>query len=206
LPVGIQWEYPFINNLKLLVLQADKLSLLFALVFSGIALLANIYALHIDRRGETLAAMVYAGSSISVVLAGDWLTLLFFWELMAISSVFLIWNRKSSRAIAAGFRYILIHLLSGSLLMAGIFLLVSRGQLEIFPLTQLEELSLSGSVGWAYWLILLGVGINAAFIPLHAWLPDAYPEATITGSVFLCVFTTKTAVYCLLRFFRVLSC
>jgi multicomponent Na+:H+ antiporter subunit D len=201
LPVGIQWEYPFINNLKLLVLQADKLSLLFALVFSGIALLANIYALHIDRRGETLAAMVYAGSSISVVLAGDWLTLLFFWELMAISSVFLIWNRKSSRAIAAGFRYILIHLLSGSLLMVGIFLLVSRGQLEIFPLTQLEELSLSGSVGWAYWLILLGVGINAAFIPLHAWLPDAYPEATITGSVFLCVFTTKTAVYCLLRFF-----
>jgi len=193
LSVGTQWEYSFINEMQLVVLRADQLSLLFAVVFSMLTLLANIYALHLDRRGETMAAMLYAGSSIGVVLAGDWLTLIVFWEIMAIASVFLIWNRRSPQAISAGFRYILVHLLSGSLLLAGIFLQVSGGQLEI--------ISLTGSGGWSYWLILLGLGINSAFIPLHAWLPDAYPEATITGSVFLCSFTTKTAVYCLIRLF-----
>lgn len=193
LSVGTQWEYSFINDMKLVVLQADQLSLLFAFVFSILALLANIYALHINRPGETMAALLYAGSSIGVVMAGDWLTLIFFWEIMAIASVFLVWNRRTPRALAAGFRYILIHILSGSLLLAGIFLQVSGGQLTITSLTE--------TGGWSYWLILLGVGINAAIPPLHAWLTDAYPEATITGSVFLCAFTTKTAVYCLLRLF-----
>jgi len=193
LSLGTRWEYAFINELQLVVLRADQLSVLFSFVFSLLALLANIYALHINRSGETMTALLYAGSSIGVVMAGDWLTLIFFWEMMAIASVFLVWNRRTPRALAAGFRYILIHILGGSLLLAGIFLQVSGGQLEINILT--------GTGGWSYWLILLGVSINAAIPPLHAWLTDAYPEATITGSVFLCAFTTKTAVYCLLRLF-----
>ncbi|MGI6588096.1 MAG: Na(+)/H(+) antiporter subunit D [Peptococcia bacterium] len=193
LQVGTQWKYLFINNMELIVLKADRLSLLFAFVFSILALLGSIYALHIDRPGETMAALFYAGSSLNVIFAGDWLTLILFWEIMAISSVFLIWNRRRPQSLAAGFRYILIHLLGGSLLLAGIFLQVSGGQLAITSLT--------GMQGWAYWLILLGISINAAIPPLHVWLTDAYPEATLTGSVFLCALTTKTAVYCLIRIF-----
>ena len=193
LTVGTQWEYVFINKMELIVLKADQLSLLFAFVFSILALVANIYALHLNRPGETMAALFYTGSSLGVILAGDWLTLIFFWEIMAASSVFLIWNKRTPQALAAGFRYILIHFLGGSLLLAGIFLLVSGGQLAIAPLT--------GMKGWAYWLVLLGVAINAAIPPLHAWLTDAYPEATLTGSVFLCALTTKTAVYALIRLF-----
>ena len=48
---------------------------------------------------------------------------------------------------------------------------------------------------------MLGFILNAAVPPLHAWLPDAYSEATVTGSVFMCAFTTKTAVYALCRGF-----
>ncbi len=47
----------------------------------------------------------------------------------------------------------------------------------------------------------MGFLLNAAVPPLHAWLPDAYGEATFNGSVFLCAFTTKTAVYALCRGF-----
>ena len=50
-------------------------------------------------------------------------------------------------------------------------------------------------------MILTGFCVNAAVVPLHAWLPDAYPEATVAGAVFLCAFTTKTAVYVLARGF-----
>ena len=53
----------------------------------------------------------------------------------------------------------------------------------------------------SFWLILTGVCINVAAVPLHAWIVDAYPSATITGSVFMSSYTTKVAVYALLRIF-----
>ena len=193
LKVGTVWSSPFINNMDLVYLKADKLSLVFAVVFSVLAFLGSIYALHINQRGETAETLVYAGSSLGVVFAGDWVTLIAFWEMMAISSAFLIWNNKTKRAIRAGFRYLLVHMLGGNLLLAGIFLKVTKGQFAVTSLT--------GTSDAAFWLILLAVSINAAIPPLHAWLTDAYPEGTVTGSVFLSSFTTKVAVYCLIRLF-----
>ena len=51
------------------------------------------------------------------------------------------------------------------------------------------------------WLIMIGLMLNAAVPPLHSWLPDAYSKATVTGAVFMCAFTTKTAIYTLARAF-----
>ncbi len=191
---GMMRTLPFINGMELVWLKADALSLGFAFIFSVMALLGNVYSLHINHAGESAAAMFYAGGSIGAVLAGDWLTLIFFWESLAISSVFLIWNKKDARAIAAGFRYILVHMMGGNLLLAGIFLKISGGSFTVAALT-------TAVPDTAYWLILLGVSINAAIPPLHAWLTDAYPEATITGSVFMCSYTSKVAVYALIRLF-----
>ncbi len=56
-----------------------------------------------------------------------------------------------------------------------------------------------GLTGIGNFLIFLGFGINCAWPLLHSWLVDAYPEATIGGTVFLSAFTTKTAVYALAR-------
>ncbi len=191
---GMTRSVPFINGIELVWLKVDKLSLVFAIIFGIVALLGNIYSLHINQAGETAAAMFYAGGSLGTVLAGDWLTFIFFWESLAISSTFLIWNKKEPQAIAAGFRYLLVHMLGGNLLLAGIFLKVSGGEFAVTALT-------GGIPDAAYWLILLGVAVNAAIPPLHAWLTDAYPEGTITGGVFLCSFTTKVAVYALIRIF-----
>ena len=178
-------------GLDLRLLAADSLARVFALVFAGMACLGTLYALHVRRGGEQAATLVYAASSLGVVFAGDWVTLFLFWELMAVSSTFVVWYGGGTRARAAGLRYVLVHLVSGSLLFAGVVLLRTAGAEQV---TRLPE-------GTAFWLVLAGVAINAAIPPLHAWLTDSYPEASVTGSVFLSAFTTKTAVYVLVRAF-----
>lgn len=187
------WEIPFINDLSLHLLQVDRLSWIFGLIFSIMAAIGGIYSMHNKSWGEALASMTYAGSSLGVVFAGDWVTMIFFWELMAVSSLYLIWGSHTAKSRKAGFRYLLVHMFGGNLLLAGIFLKLSGGDVMISNLTNTGDA--------AFWLILGGVAINSAIPPLHAWLVDAYPEGTITGSVFLSSFTTKVSVYCLIRIF-----
>ena len=190
---GTIWAIPFINNLDLILLKVDKLSWVFALIFILVTLIANTFALHNKKGAEATASNLYAGGALGVVFAGDWLTFILFWELLAVASVFLIWLQGTAQSRAAGFRYLLVHFLGGNLLLAGIFLKISAGE----PLVNV----LTGTNDLAYWLILSGVAINAAIPPLHAWSTDAYPEGTITGSVYLSSFTTKVAVYALIRIF-----
>jgi multicomponent Na+:H+ antiporter subunit D len=176
---------------ELRLLTADALSLVFGLVFGVMACLGTLYALHLRGAGEQAAALVYAGSSLGVVFAGDWLTLFAFWEAMALASTVVVWSGRGAAAAAAGRRYFYVHFVSGSLLFAGIAALPPEVR-EVVGLVP------GGTGGW---LVLLGIAINAAIPPLHAWLTDAYPEASVTGSVFLSAFTTKTAVYVLIRGF-----
>ncbi len=173
--------------------RADELSLLFALVFAIVALLGLLYGVHRMRPFETAAALAYAGSAIATVLAGDWITFFVFWEAMALSSLGLIWKGGTARARRAGMRYLLVHAAGGSALFVGIALHLAGGEDPLLgPLA-------AGAP--PYWLVLGAVAVNAAIPPLHAWLTDAYPEASPAGSVFLSAFTTKTAVYALLRLF-----
>jgi multicomponent Na+:H+ antiporter subunit D len=132
---------------------------------------------------------------VGVTLAGDYLTLFVFWELMGVSSAFLVWLRRRPESTRAGFRYLLVHATGGVVLLAGIFLYyLHTGSFAVKQLTP-------GAAGLAEYLILIGFCLNAAVPPIHAWLPDAYPESTVMGGAFMCAFTTKTAVYALARVF-----
>ena len=197
--------------------RADKLSLLFGYLFHLAAFLGFVYALHLGDgapegsvAGEVgeddivgnasaglqhVAAMVYAGSALGAVFAGDFITLFIFWELLAISSAFLVWARKSERSYATGFRYLIIHVISGVLLLSGALMLAHEtGSIEF------GHVGLAGT-GAAGWILLLSFGIKAGFPLLHNWITEAYPESTPTGTVFLSAFTTKVAVYALARSF-----
>ncbi len=188
---GTSWVYHFLNY-NLILLKVDRLSLVVAYIFVIIAFLGLLYALHVEDDGQHIAAFLYVGSSLGVVFSGDFFSLYAFWEIMAVASVFLIWYRRDKQALDAGFRYIIMHLLGGCCLLAGIAIHVANtGSLDV---GQIER-------GLAWLLILIGFGLNTAFIFIHTWLPDAYPEGTITGSVFMCVYTTKTGVYVLARCF-----
>ena len=184
-------------GLTLTVVRADSLSLLFGYLFHLGAFIAIIYSLHIGKRDNATvqhtAAVVYAGSALGAVFAGDFITLFIFWELLAVSSVFLIWTRGARSAIRSGTRYLLVQVVSGVTLLAGAMVHWSRTGSLAFG-----EMGLEGLAGW---LVFLAFGVKAAFPLVHSWLVDAYPEGTPTGTVFLSAFTTKVAVYALARSF-----
>jgi multicomponent Na+:H+ antiporter subunit D len=187
---GTYGTFDFLG-LELTFGRVDKLSLAFGWVFAIAALIGAIYALHLKDSGQHIAAYVYAGSSLGVTFAGDFFTLFIFWELMAIASVWLVWSRRTKESIAAGFRYVLVHTFGGVVLLAGILI--------YYQTTGSIRFEAMNDPGPAFYLILVGFMLNAAVPPLNAWLTDAYPEATVTGAVFLSAFTTKTAVYALIR-------
>jgi multicomponent Na+:H+ antiporter subunit D len=175
--------------------RVDQLTRVFLHVFTIMAIIGCIYGLHVKETGQHIAAFLYVGGSLGVTLCGDYLTLFIFWEMMAFASTFLVWYRKKRRSIEAGFRYLLVHTAGGLVLLAGIFLRYKN----IHDLS-FVQIATNGAT-FADYLIMIGFMLNAAVPPIHAWLPDAYPEASVTGAVFMCAFTTKTAVYVLARGF-----
>ncbi len=178
---------------KIVTLRIDTLSLVFATIFHIAAFIVALYSLHVRDLMQHAAMLVTAGAAIGAALAGDLITLFVFWELTAVASVFLIWARRTEQAYAAGMRYLIIQMGSGLLLLFGTILLArDTGSVE-FTRMQLGSL--------ATWAIFLGFGIKCAFPLLHNWLQDAYPEATVTGTVTLASFTTKLAIYALARGF-----
>lgn len=192
LPDG-EFGHVQIMGLPLVMLRVDKLSLMFGYVFLLAAFLGGLYALHVRDSFQQSAGLIYAGSAIGAVFAGDLVTLFIFWEGVAISSVFLIWAARNERAYRAGMRYILVQIGSGALLFAGVLIHYRQTGSLVFGAISLA------SPGAA--LIFLAFGIKCAFPLLHNWLQDSYPEATVTGAVLLSSFTTKVAVYALARGF-----
>ncbi len=190
-----QWTFSTqFYSYELVICKVDALSRVFGIIFALIGLIAGIYSWHVKDTPQQSSALLYGAGALGVTFAGDFFTLLLFWELMAIASTFLIWARRDRESASAGMRYFLVHLFGGSLLMAGIALHFSQtGQTEIRAFAPGESV--------AAWLMLIGVAINTAIPPLHAWLSDSYPKATVTGAIFLSAMTTKSAVYVLARVF-----
>ncbi|MFQ5963341.1 MAG: Na(+)/H(+) antiporter subunit D [Candidatus Scalinduaceae bacterium] len=192
MPEGTHYTINFLD-FEIIFCKVDKMSKVFGYIFVIMTFAGNLFSIHLKTRDEHIAALLYAGGSLGVVFAGDYFSLFVFWELMAVASTYLIWARKTKAAKDAGFRYVIIHFLGGQFLFAGIIIyVVSTGSISFGYL---------GLNGPASWLILLGFILNAAVPPFSAWLSDAYPESTVTGTVFLSAFTTKTAVYVLARAF-----
>jgi len=178
-------------GLTLEYLRVDRLSLMWGYIFHIAAFLGLLYALQVKDTMQQVAALIYAGSAISAVFAGDLITLFVFWELTAVSSVFLIWASRTPSAYRSGMRYLIIQVGSGVILLSGILLYVNQtGSLVFGPI---------GIESTAGKLILIAFGIKSAFPLLHNWLQDSYPEATPSGTVILSTFTTKLAIYALAR-------
>ncbi len=191
-PDGVSLTIPFLH-FQLELVEGDNLSRLFATIFALMALVGGLFALNQKSVVEMSAAFSYAGSAIGVAFAGDLVTMFIFWELMAIGSSMVIWSAMTESSYKASMRYIMMHLFGGVILMTGVVAhVVNTGSIEF---TTMEL----GSFGT--WMMLIGFLINAGAPPFSSWLPDAYPEASWSGTVFLSAFTTKTAVFVLLKGF-----
>ena len=190
-----------VMGLELSTVRLDGLSRIFGIIFLIAAFLGGIYSFHRGGWVEHTAGMIYAGSAIGAVYAGDLVTLFLYWEGTAIASVFLIWasaldhgnGQKKPEAIATGMRYLVVQVGSGVLLLAGT--MVHYGETGSIEFGSFDLYTTAG------FLIFIAFGIKAAFPFLHNWLQDAYPTATVTGTVMLSAFTTKLAIYALARGF-----
>ncbi len=191
-PDGNYWTIHVLDY-ELILGRVDALSRVFGYIFCIVSFIGVIFSLNIDDNLQYCSAFTYAGGALGVTFAGDVFSLYIFWEIMAIASTFLILARRTKASQAAAMRYLLVHVFGGLCLLAGIIMYVDR--------TGLTEFSLMHLSGIDTCLIFLGIAVNAAIPPLHPWLSDAYPEATVTGAVFLSAFTTKSAVYVMARMF-----
>ncbi|MBU4515924.1 MAG: Na(+)/H(+) antiporter subunit D [Pseudodesulfovibrio sp.] len=191
LPSGTLATANFLG-MDLVLMRVDGLSRVFGYIFCLNSVFAFLFAYKLNDVRQQLAALFYIGSALGAVFAGDLITLYVFWEIMAIASTFLILARKTKLSSGAGFRYVLVHLFGGLCMLVGIIVHIQTTGSIAFT-------SLAPSLG--SWLILLGVLVNASAFPFASWLSDSYPEATVTGGVILSAYTTKTAVYALLRAF-----
>ena len=181
-------------GLKLSFYRVDSLNFLFGLAFLIAALLNAIYALHTDNKTQDGMALAYAGSAIAATFAGDLMTLFIFWEITAVTSVFMVLQAGTRASYFASMRYLAIQILSGVLLLDGIaYVWHYTGDLSLQAFTDLNQ---PGAL-----IIFIAFGIKAAFPFLHNWLQDSYPKATVTGAVVLSAFTTKLAVYAFARMF-----
>ena len=186
---GVQLGFAFLG-FQLELVEGSSVGRLFATVFAIMAFAGGLFAMRQARTVELAAAFAYAGSAIGVTFAGDLITLFVFWELMALGSTLVIWAAGTVYAYRASMRYVLVHLLGGVILMIGVIGEVAATNSVAFQAMQPNSLPRV--------LILIGFLINAGAPPLSAWLPDAYPEGSPSGTVFLSAFTTKTAVFVLL--------
>jgi multicomponent Na+:H+ antiporter subunit D len=196
LPIGDGPSFSFLPGFgEIEPLRVDKLSKAFGYIFTINAAIAMLFAFYVKKAFQNTWALVYIGSALGVIFAGDLITLYINWEIMAVSSTFVILARDTEKAKGAAYRYVLVHIFGGLLLLAGIVMNISAGNGIAFDGFAYADANIAST------LILLGFLVNAAAPGVSAWLSDSYPEASVTGGLILSAYTTKTAVYVLLRGF-----
>ncbi|RLM53541.1 cation:proton antiporter [Halobellus sp. Atlit-31R] len=171
--------------------RVDGLTRPVAALFGFVAAINVLYShgTGADAR-QTAYALLYMGAGVAAVVAGDWLTLLIGWELLAVTATVLVWH-SGGDAVRPAFRYAVYHLLGGAFLVAAVALQYTATGSFVY------DGGLTAGVPTI--LAVVGVGVNLGFVGLHAWLPDTYPRPHVAASVVLAGFTTKVAVYVLAR-------
>lgn len=188
-----QLYYPVTDQLTLSLIQTNGVSRIFLMVFATIAIINAIFSLDLQDRLEAGITCIYVGSCMGIVIAGDLITFIVFWEISAFASAYIIYASHTRRSSRAALRYILVHAFGGNMLLAGIILHIMKYDAAIMNIANIHDAS--------FWLILIGVSVNAAIPPFNGWIADAYPEATTAGTVYLGSYTTKAAIYALIQFF-----
>ncbi|MEW5919914.1 MAG: proton-conducting transporter membrane subunit [Bacillota bacterium] len=192
-----------------LTFRVDSFSFIVALIASFVWLAATIYALsymeHEENRGRFFSLLLLTLSgTVGVPLAGDFLSLLLFFEIMSLASYVLVVHTQTDEAYSAGDLYLYLGVVGGMSILAGLALLYFRnGTLAILPATLLIQ-GMDVVIPLAAILMIIGFGIKAGMAPLHIWLPRAHPVAPAPASALLSGIMIKTGAYGIIRVVNVL--
>ncbi|MEA3498341.1 MAG: monovalent cation/H+ antiporter subunit D family protein [Campylobacterota bacterium] len=199
------WQAPLGIELKI-----DSLTSLMLLILTGSATLVSIYALRSVEKeianGKqvlfyTAFLLVFAGL-IGICITGDAFNVFVFLEISSLSTYAIISMGKDRRALHASYQYLIMGTIGATFILIGIaFMYVMTGTLNMDDLAQrLPAVADTNAIRAGFAFIIIGVGIKAAMLPLHQWLPNAYAYSPSVVSTFLAATATKVAVYVMIRF------
>ncbi len=199
------WQAPLGIELRI-----DALSVLLLLILSGSASLVSIYALksvekEIAEGKQVLfysAFLLVMAGLIGISITGDAFNVFVFLEISSLSTYAIISMGKDRRALHASYQYLIMGTIGATFILIGIaFLYVMTGTLNMNDLAQrIPAVADTSAIRAAFAFITIGVGIKAAMLPLHQWLPNAYAYSPSVVSTFLAATATKVAVYVMIRF------
>lgn len=189
-----------------IVLQADPLALLFVSLSAGLWLLTTIYAIgylegspHRSRFFGFFSLCV--ASTTGVALAGNLLTFLIFYELLTLATYPLVVHRETPQARRAGAIYLAYTVTGGLLLLAGTGLLWSAaGTLDFAARGVLANSGLDRTTLQTIFLLLIGgLAVKAAIVPLHGWLPNAMVAPAPVSALLHAVAVVKAGAFGIIR-------
>lgn len=196
LPLGLPW-LP-------MHLRVDGLSAFFLLVIGALLLPVAIYSQGYLKEQKRLGALavflpLFVLGMLGVVIADDAFTFMLFWELMSVSSYFLVtFEHEHLENRKAGFIYLLMAHLAGLLILGGFAVLYAAGGSFEFSVMRAASLSPFWATA-AFLLVAFGFGTKAGVAPMHGWLPDAHPVAPSNVSALMSGIMLKVAVFGFLR-------
>lgn len=201
LPLGLPW-LPWQLHLDAL---AGFFLAVIGIVGSAAGIFAPAYVRGIERSSESLPMLggftgLFLSGMLLVVLANDAFLFMVAWEVMSLSSYFLVvFHHEHAANRRAAFLYLLMAHVGGLSILLGYGVLASFGDGFTFTAMRAAELT-PGWASVAFVLAFVGFGMKAGLVPLHAWLPEAHPAAPSHISALMSGVMLKVAVYGFIRF------
>lgn len=189
--------------------RLDPLSSFFVLTISLAGLAASLYAIgylqHFEGR-VSVAALgslfnAFLGSMTLVVLADNGFLFLIVWELMSLTSYFLVVTEHEKADVRyAGFFYLIMtHVGTAFIIVTFLILFQESGSFSFESFRHPEQPLPEGMRTLVFLMALIGFGTKAGVVPLHVWLPYAHPAAPSHVSALMSGVMIKTAIYALIR-------
>ncbi|MBI4536233.1 MAG: monovalent cation/H+ antiporter subunit D family protein [Ignavibacteriae bacterium] len=191
-----------------LALRADPLGVFFALIASGLWVFTSFYSIGYMRGlAEHKQTRYFASfavclsATMGIAFSANILTFLTFYEMLTLATYPLVIHKETPEAISAGRKYLLYTLSAGVLLIgATAWTYNVAGSLDFRAGGLLNDVSLpAGTATGLFILFLCGVGVKAAIMPLHSWLPTAMAAPTPVSALLHAVAVVKAGVFGVMR-------
>ncbi len=188
-------------------LVADPLSTFVTLLLGLMSLAALIHSrepVERDIPGSHVtyyaAVMLMLGGLAGIVMTGDLFNLFVFLEISSLATYALL-GCGQPRSAVASFRYLILGTVGASFFLIGVgFIFIETGSLNMADVAAIFQHSgFSPLIAIAIILMLIGMGIKMALMPLHQWLPDAYTHAPASSTALIAPIGTKVAAYVFIR-------
>ena len=198
-------EFPVLEGLAF-VLRADALGIMFAGLSSLLWLFTTIYAIgYLEESPNRSRFFGYFSlcvtATVGLAMSGNLLTFLVFYEALTLTTYPLVVHRGTEIARKAGRVYLAYTLFGGALVLIGTIWLYSlTGTLEFVDRGFIAGLDISpGVLQVIFWLLILGVGVKAALVPMHVWLPQAMVAPAPVSALLHAVAVVKAGAFGIVR-------